>query len=120
MRERFLNLNGVGAKILAICALLLLGIPALIWLLGQFGLRADSLAWAARLSLWAGGGLLLLFAGLVLLEHRLDERLYRRYRRSLDQRIPHADGTAECPHCGCRGIKEFESSCPVCGSQLKT
>ncbi len=118
MKERFLNLNHVSGKILAIILVLLIGIPSCGWALDRAGIHAAALDWVVRASLWAGAGLLLAFILLILIEQWLDARLFRHYRNTLGRRIRLGNGNAECPNCGFRGVRDFERDCPVCGKEL--
>lgn len=118
MKERFLNLNSIGGKILAVIGVLVLGIPGGGWLLERAGVHASVLQWIIRASLWSGVGLLLAFILLILIEQILDARLFQQHRKSLGRRILLKNGYAECPNCGFRGIRDFERACPVCGKEL--
>jgi hypothetical protein len=118
MKERFLNLNNIGVRILAVIVVLLLGIPGCGWVLEWAGIHAGALRWIIQASLWIGVVLLGLFILLILIEQILDARLYRLHRQSMSRRILIGDGYAECPNCGFRGIRDFDSACPVCGKEL--
>lgn len=118
MKERFLNLNAFSGKILALIAVLLVGIPGCGWALARVGIHSEALEWIIRASLWTGAGLLLAFILLIVIEQMLDARLLHHYRKTLDRRIPLGDGLAECPNCGCRRVRDFEPACPVCGKEL--
>jgi hypothetical protein len=76
------------------------------------------LEWLIHASLWAGAGLLLVFILLIIIEQLLDARFLWQYRSTLNRRIPLRNGYAECPNCGFQGVRQFESSCPVCGKEL--
>jgi hypothetical protein len=120
MKERFLNLNGVGGKFLLLIAVFLMGIPGCGWILKSLGLHIYVLKWIIKASLWTGAGLLLVFIFLIILEQLLDARLFHHYRKALNKRIPLGNGVAECPACGFRGLRDFETRCPVCGKELQS
>lgn len=118
MKERFLNLNTAGSKIVAVLFVLLVAIPGGGWILERVGVHAAALRWVVRGSLGAGAALLLIFTALVILEQILDARLTHAYRKTLGRRIPLADGYAECPNCGYRRVQGFDRACPACGKDL--
>jgi hypothetical protein len=120
MNERFLNLNSAGGKFLVAIAVFLVGIPGCGWILERAGIQASFLVWVVDASLWIGAGLLLVFIFLILLEQFLDARLFQKYRTRLNHRIPLENGNAECPSCGYRRLRDFESICPVCGKDLRS
>jgi hypothetical protein len=118
MKERFLNLNSVGGKFLTAIAVLLIGIPGCGCILARLGLHGAKLDWMIRASLWAGAALLLVFILLIIIEQGLDTRLFHQYRMTRNRRIPLPNGYAECPCCGFRGIRDFETVCAVCKKEL--
>ncbi len=119
MKVRFLNLNSVAGKFLAIITVLLIAIPSCGWILERVGVHSVILAWIPRVSFWTGVGLLLVFVLLIILEQLLDARLFHIYRATRNRRIPLGSGYAECPNCGFRRLRDFETICPVCGKELR-
>ncbi len=120
MKERFLNLNRVSGKFLFAISVFLIGIPGCGWILERLGFHLFALGWIINASLWTGAGLLLVFIFLIVLEQWLDARLLHHYRTTLNQRIPLGNGYAECPSCGFRRLRNFETHCPVCGKELRS
>lgn len=120
MKERFLNLNSISGKFLIVITVFLIGIPGCGWVLERAGIHLFALEWMINASLWTGAGLLLVFIFLIVIEQWLDARLLHKYRATLNKRIPLGNGYAECPSCGFRGLRDFETNCPVCGKELQS
>jgi len=120
MKERFLNLNGIGGKFLIAISVFLIGIPGCGWILERAGIHLPALGWLINASLWTGAGLLVVFIFLIVIEQWFDARLFHKHRAALNKRIPLGNGYAECPSCGFRRLRDFETTCPVCGKELQS
>jgi hypothetical protein len=118
---RLLNLNEVGAKILAVAGILGLVIPA-----GAFAvsllLSALGFSWEPyplmRFFGLAGGivgaGLLVM----VVIELVQDHLVYLDFLKHQTQRLPISESYSECPYCGNRQVLKVETTCRVCGHTL--
>ena len=116
--HRILNLNNISSRVLAVIAFTGIVVPGLCWLLQILGLDWPALGVLMRAGLWMGGALLVLFIALVLIEQIQDHLLYRAYQRGLSRRLQGKEGRSECPYCGNRALKDFETCCPICGKEL--
>ena len=125
--HRILNLNHFGTRALAVIGLFGVVFPVILYgisiLLEAFPQAVSLPSGLVRQlmigSLGVGCVLLAVFVILLIVEQIQDVLLYQVYRKSRAKRIPLADGRYECQFCGCRTLREFEHTCPVCGKVLE-
>jgi hypothetical protein len=119
--RRVLDLNEHSTAMAGSVALLLVVLPAALWLAGQVaGLLGLAIPLLGTLAGWSLGlGLILLsaFTLLVIAEQIQDRRFDRFHGRHGRRRLSAPDGFWECPHCGYRRLSQNQRSCPVCGKE---
>ncbi len=121
--KRILNTNAYGAKALLIIGFFLVVMPVIFYLGSIFLDPAHApvriLLDLAKIS--AGIGIVLLAAFLILLvvEQAQDRIIFRQYLKNRRQKLPAGNGLYECQFCGCRTVREFDATCPVCGKSLE-
>ncbi len=116
-RHRKLNSIGYGGPFLAVGGGLFLVLPGIL-VLSYSALHYEFLLPLARLSMLAGGGVLILFGILLVIEFVQDRRADDRYRRSRRTKSRLADGRYECQSCGYRGLSETDRTCPACNQEV--
>jgi hypothetical protein len=103
-------------------AIFIFGIPIFLSLLGLIGSLSPVQAWIhslMKLSVVVGGILLGVLIVLLLFEQIQDAMLTASYDKNRKKRIPVSPEFFECQFCGCRRVREFETTCPVCGKELE-
>ncbi len=112
--QRFLNLNPLAGRMIAVGAFFLVGVPALLAVTGRLvpglNLRALILASAAL-----GGVIWVVLLVLIVVEQVQDALLVRSYEGQRSKKFPAGNGLYECQFCGNRQVKEEDTSCGVCG-----
>ena len=120
--RRFLDLNGPSVPILKAAGVFMLVIPALLYgcsaLLGMFGITTLLLSMLMRGSILVGGAILVVLAGLIIVEQVQDHLFDRQYRRNRHKKIPVPGGRYECQYCGNQQVGEHDTHCAICGRRL--
>ncbi len=121
--KRILNTNTYGAAALLVIGFFLIILPVVCYAGSTFlepsNILARTLLNLAKISAGVGAFLLAAFLILLVVELVQDRTIFRQYLKNRGQKQPLANGLFECQFCGCRMVREFDATCPVCGKRLE-
>ncbi len=121
--KRILNTNAYGMKVLLVIGFFLVVLPALFYAGSTFldpsNVLSRMLLDLAKISAGVGACLLAAFLILLVVELVQDRTIFHQYLKNRSQKQLLANGLYECQFCGCRTVREFDATCPVCGKRLE-
>ncbi len=104
-----------GARILAVCGMFMIAIPAVSYLLLTTFLRTGIVTVIIRVSMVTGGVILLIFGVILTIELQQDKRINLNYKQLRYHKIRINDEVFECQNCGSRTAKIEDTYCRECG-----
>ena len=104
-----------GTKILAAAGILILVIPAFLYLIDLFLIRYNMLKHIMKVSLAIGVAILMVFSIILIIELSQDKKINRMYNKVKYRKIEFSKNAYECQHCGNQKVQESDLYCKVCG-----
>jgi hypothetical protein len=112
---RKINSIWYGTRILAVCGLFLIAIPAVSYLLFTTFLRTAVMIAIIKVSMVIGGVILLIFCIILAIELQQDRRINLKYKQLRYRKILINNEVFECQNCGSRKAKREDTYCRECG-----
>ncbi len=120
--KRILNSNAYGLKALLVIGFFLIVLPLMLYAgSSRPGLSKDLVQVLLVLVKGSAAVGVILLAGFILLlavELVQDRIIFRQYLKQRGKKKLVGGGLYECQFCGCRTVREFDTTCPVCGKRL--
>lgn len=108
-----INSIGYGDKIIAAAAVLLTAMPLCLYIAGA--MLPFPAAALIRISLAAGGLVILFLVALLTIEFRQDKKLIQYYALHQNIKLSLGNNRYECQSCGNRHLSAGDDICKVCG-----
>lgn len=113
-----INSINYGGKVIGVGLMSMLIVPSILQWLNTF-FECYYISVIANFLFMVGAGILIFFAGLLLIEFQQDKRIDKYYSEHKNIKIELANGKWECGVCGSRAICAESTSCNVCGSKYE-
>lgn len=118
MKIKKINSIHYGDKVIGIGLVFMVLLPSLLlWMNGIFGY--EFLKILAKGAFVIGGLILAVFACLLLIELRQDEKMNQYYSEHRNVKVPLKDGKYECGACGNRNVGADSTCCHICGCRFE-